>query len=163
MEKTSSIQPSVATTRAGSIIHANRIARRSKKEIAFSSMRSLRSARVKNYFTTMAWKSTSHERARLKKSMLASAAPRPAAEHCSTPKNLVELLHEQPNESRKNACESGKHDRNTARPSFLESRSRHVVMNVRALVDLHQEKSDHEADEAPLQAAEDQFPHSILL
>jgi hypothetical protein len=74
-------------------------------------------------------------------------------------KFLIQLLHQQPNQTGKDSGEGGEHERGPARLTDFEVRTRNVVMNVASLVKFHQHKRDNETHRGPFQATQSKIKH----
>jgi TolB-like protein/class 3 adenylate cyclase/Tfp pilus assembly protein PilF len=77
----------------------------------------------------------------------------------SCPRQLIQSLHQKPDQPRENAGKSGENNGSTLGVPPFELWHRDIVVNTAGLEHYHQEKRDHEADHAPFQTPENGIEH----
>jgi hypothetical protein len=77
----------------------------------------------------------------------------------SHPWQLIQALHQQPDQPREDARKDGEGNGSAPRVAAFELRDRDVVVNVTRLEQYHQKKRHHEANDAPFQGPKNGVDH----
>ena len=77
-------------------------------------------------------------------------------------RQLIQALHQKPDQPRENAGKSGENNGSTLGVPAFELRHRDIVVNMAGLEHYHQEKRDHEANDAPFQTPKNGIEHLRL-
>lgn len=72
---------------------------------------------------------------------------------------LIQLLHQQPNQSGQHPRKTRQHQRGALCLTYLKRRLGNVVVNMTGLEQLHQRKRDDEPDRGPFEASQKQIKH----
>jgi len=77
----------------------------------------------------------------------------------SHPGQLVQALHQQPDQPREDARKNGEGNGSAPRVPAFELRHRDIVVNSTGLEQYHQKKRHHEANDAPFESPKNGIDH----
>ena len=77
----------------------------------------------------------------------------------SRPWDLIQALHQQPDQPREDAGKNGEDNGGAPRVPAFELRDGDIIVNVTRLEQYHQKKRHHEANDAPFQCPKNGIDH----